>query len=304
VRDLSILVVNYNGGPLLVDVLRAAYASADGLDYEVLLWDNASGDGSIDRVERDAPHERLVVHRHPENVGFVRATNRQLAQAQGRVILLLNSDAVPEGAAIATLHRYVMAHDDVGAVGPRLRLPDGRLDAACRRRAKRFSTYVYRAVGLDRRFPSSSRFGHYNATDLPEDREADIDALSGACLMARRRALESVGFLMDERFRMYCEDEDWCLRLRKGGWRVVYQPSAVVWHMKGHSSGSTRRVAVRTAYEWHRSVALFHRKHLAPSLSWPANGATYLMVGASLAATVARRLLRPPQRRPVPSERG
>ncbi len=288
--DISALVINYNGGALLTRVVKALHKSAAGLSLDTIVWDNASEDGSIEALEAAVPGIEIV--RSRENLGFVRATNRQLDRAQGRTILLLNSDAVPDGRAIRELYEFLQAHQDVGAVGPRLQLADGSLDPACRRHFKTFETYVFRVLALDRAFASSPRLGRYNLTYLDPAVLTEVDALSGACMLIRREALESIGWTMDERFRMYCEDEDWCCRLKAAGWKVVYNPRAVVWHYKGGSSSRSWKVRTRTTYEWHRSVALFHKKHLAPKYNAATNAAIYACIGLLGALKIAKRAIR------------
>ena len=285
--DISALIVNYNSGPLLTTVVEKLHASTAGLDVETIVWDNASADGSTERLEAAVPG--ITVVRSAGNIGFVRATNAQLKMARGRTVLLLNSDAVPDGDAIRVMFEYLQSHPEVGAVGPRLQLPDGRLDAACRRHFKTFETYVFKVLGLDRVFASHPRFGRYNLTYLDPSVLTPVDALSGACMLVRREALDSIGWQMDERFRMYCEDEDWCCRLAAAGWTIVYLPSALVWHYKGSSSAPTWRVRMRTTFEWHRSVALFHAKHLASRYAAPTNAVVYASIAALGALTMVRR---------------
>jgi GT2 family glycosyltransferase len=217
--------------------------------------------------------------------------------ARGRTILLLNPDAKPQSSAVLTMFEYLQTHPDVGGVGPRLVLPDGSLDAACRRTAKTFETYLFRLLGLDRRFERHPRFGRYNMTYLDPAVLVSVDSFSGACMLVRREALEQIGMKMDERFRMYCEDEDWCLRLRNAGWKLVYNPDAVVVHFKGSSSGGTWRIRLRTTYEWHRSVLLFHRKHLASRYPAVLNGFVY--ISSVVLGVVAIVVRTPVRRKPV-----
>jgi GT2 family glycosyltransferase len=293
--DISALIVNYNGGDLLTTVVESLITSVSGLNLEIIVWDNASSDGSADRLAVRLPSVQVV--RSRENLGFSRATNRQLEMARGKTILLLNPDAKPEVDAIRTLFDYLQAHPDVGAVGPRLVLPDGSLDAACRRSAKTLETYVFRMLGLDGRYPQHPRFGRYNLTYLDPGTLVPVDAFSGACILVRREALEQIGTKMDERFRMYCEDEDWCLRLRHAGWTLIYNPAARVVHYKGNSSDSSWRTRVRTAFEWHRSVLLFHRKHLASKYPAPLNALVYGGCVALGAIAMVRRIPAPRPRR-------
>ena len=277
VPAITALLVNWNGGDLVLRAIESLRVSAGPLPLQILVFDNASTDGSPQRIASRFPEVELT--RSADNIGFVRANNRLLPGARAGAVLLLNPDAVPDGDAIQRLHALLMTKPDVGACGPRLLLADGRLDPACRRRFKTISTYFYRLLFLDRLFPSSPRFGRYTMGDVDPAVPAQIDVLSGACMLVRRSALEDIGLFFDERFHMYCEDEDWCRRLADAGWRILYEPAAVVWHVKGGSSrGVSRWTPVRTSYHWHRSVGLFHRKHLARAYPLPVNLLVYAAV--------------------------
>ncbi len=138
-------------------------------------------------------------------------------------------------------------------------------------------------TGLARWFPRSRRFGRYYLSYLDEQEIADIDSVVGAFLLIRSSGIDAVGML-DERFFMYCEDEDWCWRAKQAGGRVIYHPGVVVHHRKG---SNTRRVPVRMAYHWHRSLYLYHRKNIAPRYSAITNAGIYAGIIVSLAAKVS-----------------
>ncbi|MAG37691.1 MAG: glycosyl transferase, partial [Dehalococcoidia bacterium] len=181
---------------------------------------------------------------------------------------------------------WLDAHPDVGICGPKILLPDGRLDGPCRRSFKTPAMYFYRFLGLTKRFPKSRRFGRYYLSYLDPDLTTDVDAVIGAFLLIRRATFQQIGPL-DERFFMYCEDEDWCFRAKQAGWRVVYYPKAVVEHHKGTSSQQHR---ARAAWYWHRSVFLHHRKHIAAGYHPLINAAVYAGIAASFAGQVTRSL--------------
>ncbi len=276
--DLSVIIVNWNGGTLVLEVLRNLLETTSSLNLEVLLVDNASTDESPQQIQELFPGVRFI--QMDQNVGFCKGNNRALQEATGKAILLLNPDAVPEVHAIPSLLLYLNEHPQVGAVGPRLQLSDGTLDAACRRHFKTIRTYFYRIFYLDRLFPKSRRFGHYNLTYLDPSVLTEVDGISGACFLVRKSALDSIGVFFDEQFLMYCEDEDWCYRLKAAGWKIMYYPQALVTHYKGfcstsHSSWKTR---LRVSFYWHRAIWLFHRKHMASQHTMVLNGLVYLSI--------------------------
>lgn len=283
---LSVAIVNYNGGALLLRTLRSLYDTTAGLDLETFVVDNGSTDDSLESVRREFPSVQII--ENGANLGFAAANNRALRQARGRYLLLLNPDVELRPGAVQTTLDYLEAHPDVGIVGPRVLLPDGRLDKPCRRSFKTPAIYFYKTVGLSALFPHSPRFNRYYMGYLPEDQLTEVDAVIGAFLMIRRECMEQIG-LLDERFFIYCEDEDWCFRAKKAGWKVVYNPQAVVVHHKG---SSTRRRRLRMVIEWHRAIFQFHRKNMAADYSPLVNGLVYLGMGLRLLAALAIHALR------------
>jgi GT2 family glycosyltransferase len=141
---------------------------------------------------------------------------------------------------------------------------------------------VYHGLRLDRIFTRSPEFGRYYLSYLDPDMLTEVDSVMGAFMMVRREAVDTIGYL-DEHFFMYCEDEDWCLRAKKAGWQVIYNPRAEVVHHKG-SASTTRKMAM--IWEWHKSVYIFHQKNLAPNYSQLSNGTVYVLIGLSFASSM------------------
>jgi hypothetical protein len=287
VIDLGIVIVNWNtcdllrtclhtlftgqGEPIPAEALDAALTAPDrspaddepALRYVVVVVDNASSDGSAAMVQAEFPQVLLIAS--AENVGYPAGNNlglRALGFAAGgavpspRYALLLNPDTeVPPGA-LAAMTRLMDEQIDIGAAGPRLVLPDGRLDKACKRGFPTPQVSLYHFSGLARLFPNSPRFGRYNMTYIPEDREADVDSVVGAYMQVRREAIAQAG-LLDETFFMYGEDLDWAFRIKQAGWRIVYHPHVRVRHVKRAAS----RKSQRAQFEFWRAMLLFYRKH-------------------------------------------
>jgi GT2 family glycosyltransferase len=275
--DLSVIIVNYNGGRVVRDCLDRLCPQLEP-GWEAWLVDNASADGSADGLEETYPGLRVI--RNASNVGFSRANNQAMRRASGAYVLLLNPDVSLTPGALSAALAYLEAHPDVSILGPKVLLPDGRMDPAARRSFKTPETYLYRMTGLSRRFPRHRRFGKYYLSYLDEDAISDVDSVVGAFLLIRRSVVDAIGML-DERFFMYCEDEDWCWRAKQAGGRVVYHPGIVVHHRKG---SSTRRVPIRMAYHWHRSLFLYHRKNIAPRYPSLANAGVYAGIVAAFLA--------------------
>ncbi len=283
---LSVVIVNYNGGELLRRTLESLFETTAGLALETFVVDNGSTDDSLATVQREFPAVQVI--ENGANLGFAKANNRALRRAHGRYLLLLNPDVELRPGAIQTALDYMEAHADVGILGPRVLLPNGELDKPCRRSFKTPAIYFYKTVGLSALFPHSPRFNRYYMGYLPEDQLTEVDAVIGAFLMIRRECMEQIGSL-DERFFIYCEDEDWCFRAKQAGWKVVYNPQVVVIHHKG---ASTRKRRLRMVVEWHRAIFQFHRKNMAADYSPLVNGLVYLGMGLRLVAALAVNALR------------
>jgi GT2 family glycosyltransferase len=196
-------------------------------------------------------------------VGYPTANNQGLKllgvgamETQPRYCLLLNPDTeVPPGG-FNQMIQYLDAHPEIGVIGPKLVLPDGELDLACRRAFPTPMVSFYRMVGLSRLFPKSPKFGRYNMTFLDVDETAEVDSVVGAFMMVRTEAISQAG-LMDERFWMYGEDLDWAKRMKDRGWKVIYYPEVTVLHVKRASSSQSRRASI----EFYRAMLIFYYKH-------------------------------------------
>lgn len=281
---VSALVVSHNVRERLLDTLRALH-NARWPNLEVIVVDNASGDGSPETVRNYFPGTTVVVL--DRNLGYGQANNLAFERSHGELLLLLNPDVTVTPGCLGAMVEFLQRHPEAGAVGPRLIRPDGSPDLAARRSFPTPAASFYRLVGLSRLFPRSSRFNRYNLGCLDPGSEHEIDAGTGACLMVRRRAVEQVG-LFDPDFFMYGEDLDLCRRLKNAGWRIWYTPSAVAVHVKGTS---TRQVPWRMRYEFHRAMWTYHRKHHAGSLPAPANALVWAGIWARWALVSARAAL-------------
>lgn len=261
--DLGIVIVNWNTRDLLRACLRTVQASV-GVTATTCVVDNASTDGSADMVRDEFPDVHLIAN--AANVGYPAANNAGLrvlgfdrGRAAGpRYALLLNPDTELPPTALAEMVAYMDAHPECGAAGPKLVLPTGQLDMACRRSFPSPEVSFYRLTGLSFLFPKSRRFGRYNLTYLDPDVETEVDAVVGAYMQVRREAIAQVG-LLDERFFMYGEDLDWAFEIKKAGWTVRYNPRVQVLHVKRAASRRSHRAQLA----FHESMLLFYRKHYA-----------------------------------------
>jgi len=269
--DLAIVIVNYNVCDLLRRCLTSVFTSEGSVRFAVCVVDNDSPDESTMMVATEFPQVALIAN--SENAGYPAANNQGLRRLGAedsnfpRYCLLLNPDTEVPPDAFSKIISYMDSHPEVGVVGPKLVLPDGTLDLACRRGFDSMSALVYRMLGLSKLFPKSRRFARYNLTYLDEDELAEVDSVVGAFMLVRTTAIREVG-LLDERFWMYGEDLDWAKRMKDRGWKVIYNPSVTVLHVKRASSKQNPRAQS----EFYRAMLIFYYKHYrsatAPWLHW------------------------------------
>jgi GT2 family glycosyltransferase len=295
--DLGIVIVNWNTRDLLLRCLETVFASGGGLQYRVVVVDNASTDGSADAVRQQFPAAEVIASEI--NGGFSYGNNLGLRhlgfRAAGdvdadapRYALLLNPDTEVEPGSLAGMTRYMDAYPEVGVAGPKLVLPDGSLDLACRRSFPTPAVAFYRFSGLAKLFPKSPRFARYNMTFVDVDQELEVDSVVGAYMQVRREAIERVG-LLDETFFMYGEDLDWAFRVKNAGWKVMYHPQVTVKHVKRAASRRSKKAQM----EFTRAMLLFYRKHYRKTTPLP----VHLLVLLGLLVKGGRDLL-PEIRRP------
>jgi hypothetical protein len=252
---LDIVIVNYRSTDHLLHCLGSVYNSLQGLPAHIFVQDNASEDG-VDRVVSMFPEVRLS--KNDRNLGFARAVNNGLRQGSGPYILLLNPDSlVGDGLFEATL-KYMQKNPQVGILGPKILNADGSTQGSARSFPDAFTGLFGRSSVLSRLFPRNPLSRRYMLTTASDGiTPMHVDWVSGACMVVRRKAFEAVG-PMDERFFMYWEDADWCRRMWRKGWKVVYFPASKVIHYAGRSSSEK---PVRSAYEFHKSSFKLFNKH-------------------------------------------
>jgi len=256
--ELSIIVVNWNTREFLARCLESIYTHPPSYDFEVLVVDNGSSDGSCEMMWQAFPMVCLISNDH--NAGFAGANNQAMRLANGKYVLLLNSDAEVLPHTLDTLLRCAELNTDAGIIGAKLLNTDRSFQAG----GAEFPT-LWSEIALltgaarwlyGRSFPS-----------YPADRCAvttPCDWVGGACLLARRTAIQSVG-LLDESYFMYCEEMDWCYRMRQAGWAVVLCADAQVLHAGGASARRTTADQLKRLYG---SKARFFARHRGQAVSF------------------------------------
>lgn len=288
--DLGIVVVSYNTRDDLRNCLSSIFRSQQDCALKVWVVDNNSSDGSAEMVASEFPAVRLIAN--SENIGFSRSNNLAIREMETPFVLLLNPDTVVSDRVFDTTIAFLRQNQTAGMVTCKLVKADGTLDLACRRSFPSAFDGFCRAVGLAELYPKSKLFARYNLTYLHEDEPAEVDAINGAFMMLRREALLQVG-LLDEEFFMYMEDLDWCYRFRQCGWKIFYDPTTSVIHLKGQSGKKTSSKMIRAFFE---SMELFCRKHYLHMQGRPWYVATIFGIRLWKHTTLFRNALRPEKR--------
>ena len=256
------MIVNYNTKDLLKACLKSVFGSHTSFNFEVLVSENGSKDGSVEMVRKHFPEAKLIENN--ANLGFSKGNNAALRQAIGKYCLLLNSDTEVRANTFDLSIRYMNLHPEVGAMGCKVLLPNGELDKACRRKFPNPANAFLPLFGL-------KKFSNYNIT-TPIDEEIEVDAVMGAYLLIRKSVMGQIG-LLDEDFFMYGEDLDWCWRVKEAGHKIMYYPDAEITHYK---YGSAQLIPIRTIKLAHNAMRIFYRKHYAPKYNWFFNQLVYL----------------------------
>lgn len=238
--DVSVIIITYNSADVIRPCLDALAAQRFSGTCEVIVVDNASRDGTADRVRREYPD--VVLLAQADNLGYSRGVNVGIRRARGRYFFILNPDTVVRPDALQRLYEYAQAHPEAGIVGPRLEFHDGTVQYSCRR-FYTLRVLLLRRTPLGRLMPNSRAVREHLMQDFDHATTRPVDWVLGAAMFVRRDAVERVG-AMDERFFLYFEDVDWCYRMRQAGLDVVYHPEAVVTH--GYRRESAQRVLGRS----------------------------------------------------------
>jgi GT2 family glycosyltransferase len=229
---LSIIIVTWNTCEITRACLQSIREHVTGVEYEVIVVDNASSDGSVGMIQSEFPEARLIPNE--ENVGFGRANNQAMRVARGRFLFLLNSDTLIPDDSVERLVSFMEGDSQIGVAGCKLLFEDGSLQSSC----SRFPSIKLALIEdlmlyklLSRRKQGEVLLGGY----WPHDHVRDVEAVWGAVMLIRREVFEQTkGF--DESMFMYGEDLEWCMRVGDLGWRITFTPDCSIVHLNHKSS--------------------------------------------------------------------
>ena len=283
--DVSIVIVNWNTRDLLKQCLQSVFAETRDVSFEIIVVDNASTDGSQSMIRAEFPQITLV--ENSINRGFAAANNEGFCEAHGRYVLLLNSDTLIQKGAIQHCVRRLDARHNIGVLGCRVTYPDGRHQGSYFRFPDLLSTAIL-TFHVHRLLPRG-RLNYFRYFGRRFTEEHPVDVVAGCFFMIRRETLDQVGGL-DESFFIYGEEAEWCWRIARAGWSIVYWPHATIVHVYGGSS-QTKSLATRLAKR--RGGLLFFEKTKGRAWAWAANfllavGALTFLPATVIWALVAR----------------
>lgn len=252
---LSIIIVSWNAKDYLENCLKSVFGTIKGIDFEVIVVDNASTDGSPEMVSANFSDVKLI--KNDRNIGFGPANNCGIKDTSGDYILLLNPDTLLLENSVANLVNFIRKEETIGVVGPKILNPDGTVQYECARNFPTPLTEFFVLTTLYKRFPRSKIFGRYLMSYWDHSQEREVESISGSCALIKRSALNEVG-LFDECFFMYSEETDLFYRIKKKGWKIYFVPSAEIIH---HWGKSTQQAPLVMAVKGRRSMELFFKKH-------------------------------------------
>jgi GT2 family glycosyltransferase len=263
---LSVIILSYNVEKLLKKAIQAVYDTYKEMGLQIIVVDNASSDGSVAMVRKNFPKVDVVTSK--TNTGFAAGNNLARKVAKGDFVLFLNPDTEVRGNAIKKCLEILSNRDELGAITCKVMLPNGKLDYSCHRGLPTvWNTFCY-WTRLSKLFPKSPVFAGYAATYLDINRGSFVDCISGTFLMIKRKVLDKINW-WDEDYWWNGEDIELCYRIKKAGYKIWYEPSEIMMHYKGSSSGlwSTSKVVVaketkmKSAKSAARAMRIFTNKH-------------------------------------------
>jgi len=288
---LSVIIVNYNVRYFLEQCLHSVVKASKNLAVEIFVVDNNSADNSVEMVRQKFPEVIIIANK--ENLGFSKANNQALRIAKGEYCLLLNPDTVVEEDTFKKVIAFMDTHPDAGGLGVYMIDGKGNFLPESKRGLPTPSVAFYKIFGLSALFPKSKIFGKYHLGYLDKDKIHEVEILSGAFMLLRKKVLDEIG-LLDEDFFMYGEDIDLSYRIIKAGYKNYYYPETHIIHYKGES---TKKSSINYVFVFYNAMIIFAKKHFshknAKTFIFLINLAIYLRAGLAILNRFIKRILIP-----------
>ena len=288
---LSVIIVNYNVQYFLENCLNSVYNSSEGIEFEVIVVDNNSVDGSLEMLKEKFPQTTVISNK--DNKGFSKANNQAIKIAKGEYVVLLNPDTVVEENTFKLCCDFMDENPKSGGLGVKMLDGKGNFLPESKRGLPTPGVAFYKIFGLSALFPKSEKFGQYHLGHLSKEKNHEIEILSGAFMMMRKSVLDEIG-LLDESFFMYGEDIDLSYRITQAGYTNHYFSETQIIHYKGES---TKKSSINYVFVFYRAMAIFAKKHFsnknAQLFSTLINFAIYIRAGLAVLTRTIKHFLLP-----------
>ncbi len=260
--QISFLIVNWNGLPVIKECLQSIEATCSKLSYEVLIADNNSTDGSVPMIKKLFPNAKIMQNK--KNLFFAAPTNALSRQAKGNFFMLMNNDIILKKNALPRLLKALLESKHTGAAVPQLLFPDGRIQPSCRRLPTLFSLAIS-GTRLDKFFNKNS----WKMKDWDHCGARYVEQPMMSAMLIKRKCWLDVGELDEERFPLYFNDVDWCKRALAKGWKIRFEPSAQAVHLEAWSG---KKLGFKQALYSSKGMYNYFRKHHVKTIfspQWP-----------------------------------
>jgi len=283
-KDLSIIILSFNTKDVTLDCLNSVIKSLNRINYEIILVDNASSDGSSEEVKNQKSNiKNLKLIQNKENIGFARANNQAAKEARGKYLLFLNSDVIVDHVKFDELIEYFDSNPTVAVLTVKVNLTENGIDPASHRGFPTLWRSFCYFLGLERWLAknrlSAKIFGGYHLLDRDLNQEHEIDSPSGTFFLVRKNIFDQVkGF--DEDFFMYGEDLDLAYRIKESGYKIIYYPRQSVTHLKYRSGlkSSDNNVRRNIRKHFYDAMKIFYRKHYSGKYPSFINKLVYVVI--------------------------
>jgi len=247
--DLSIIILNYKTNGLVKQCVKNIIVATANLDYEIIVVDNDSQDGIQQMLKENFPQVKFI--QTGSNLGFAAGNNTGIKEAQGKYLMILNPDVTVLDGSIEKMIKFMEANPAVGLVGPKLINPNGSYQISCRTFTKTKHIILLRTP-LGKLASAKQCLDKHLMVDFDRLTNKEVDWLHGACLLARKSAVNEIG-MFDERYFMYVEDIDWCRRFWLANYKVYYLADAQMVHLleKASDHGSWNFWKLNKSTRWH-----------------------------------------------------
>ena len=230
---LSVIIVNWNTKELLLGCLQSLMEQSHVQEYEIVVVDNASVDQSAQTIAQKYQGIKIIQNDH--NIGFSKANNQGIRVSHGEILLFLNPDTLVPPGTLSAMLTCLNNQSDIGAVGCKLIYPDGRVQKTSARSFPTPLNQFFEFSMLRHLAPKNKFFGSAELSYWDHSGNREVECLSGACLVVKRRVLDEVGYFNERNF-MYMDDIDLCYRIKKSGWKIFYLGKYHVVHYAASSS--------------------------------------------------------------------